>query len=271
MTFRKPWALSGSKTLRFLRIHFSRFIVFTLVSTSLVGCVQDSPPPSVEHTEALLIRLQHDESFEIRRTAAESLGKIGNEAAVDSVLPLVKDGNPIVRASAAWALGQLASSSREVVDVLGLALTDPEKSVRRAAALAIVDIEPGAGDLEPIGNLIAHANVGVRRAAAYALLQNEIAQWEPVLIAALKDPDVEVRQGLTAVLGASGSPGRTRVLRSRLLEDASPAVRIEAIYQVGRIDNPAIRRDLERLASNDPDDDVKRWAAVGLSMWHGLD
>ncbi len=219
-----------------------------------------------------MIRLQHDESFEIRRTAAESLGKIGNEAAVDSLLPLVKDGNPVVRASAVWALGQLASSSsREVVDVLGLALTDSEKSVRRVAAAAIVDIEPVAGDLEPIVNLIAHADVEVRRAAAYSLLQNEIAQWRPALIAALKDPDVEVRQGLTAVLGASEGLDRTRVLRSRLLDDPSPAVRVEAIYQVGGIDDPVIRRDLERLASNDPDDDVKRWAVARLSMWHGLD
>ena len=49
----------------------------------LTGCAQDSPPPSRERTISLLLQLVRDQAPEMRRTAAESLGKVGDPRAVD--------------------------------------------------------------------------------------------------------------------------------------------------------------------------------------------
>ena len=255
----------GSGTNIFPHTLFSRLIVITAIFSSVFGCIQETPPSSAERTEELLVRLLHDENFETRRTAAESLGKIGHEAAAGLILPLLEDDVPLVRASAAWALGQFASSSsNEVISALSRTLADPEEFVRRLAAVAIGNIEPGTGDLKPVVNLLHNPDVQLRRAAVYALLQVDVAPWQHKLIPALNDPDVEVRQGITAILGASGGRETVNLIRNRLSNDPSPAVRIEAIYQIGRSDDPAIRQDLERILLNDPDNDVKRWAAMEL-------
>ena len=54
------------------------------LSFSLSGCIQDSPPSAKERAVALLLELLRDEGPEIRRMAAESLGKIGDPQAIDS-------------------------------------------------------------------------------------------------------------------------------------------------------------------------------------------
>ena len=51
----------------------------------LAGCIQDSPPSSSDRAVSLLLELLHDERPEMRRTAAESLGKIGDPSVVPEI------------------------------------------------------------------------------------------------------------------------------------------------------------------------------------------
>ncbi|MGH7148361.1 MAG: HEAT repeat domain-containing protein, partial [Nitrospiraceae bacterium] len=135
----------------------------------LAGCVQDSPPSSRERTVSRLLELLRDEGPEMRRTAAESLGKIGDPRAADSILPLIHDPAAIVREASVLAIGRVKPTATDgVVGLLTQALEDPVESVRQAAVVAIGDIEPGSRLLQPIVGLLRSSDVTIRRAAVRA-------------------------------------------------------------------------------------------------------
>src|SRR5690242_17213571 len=146
---------------------FCSFLAYSLQA----GCVQEAPAPSIERGVAVLIALLQDDNAEIRRTAAESLGKIGDRSAMPMVLPLLTDPLPAVRAAAAKALGRIAAAADDDV-IAGLirALQDPSETVKQAAALAMCDIEPPPNRLAPVADLVRSSDVYVRRAAARSLL-----------------------------------------------------------------------------------------------------
>lgn len=242
-----------------------RLSFLLILLLSLAGCLQEAPAPSVERTSAVLISLLRDESPEIRRTAAESLGKIGDPATALFILPLVTDPAPAVRAAAAKALGRFSSDSTQVVlDALDRALEDSDNSVKQAASLAIGEIEPASDQLGSVVSLVNARDIGVRRAAVRVLLQVDAGRWLSALLPSVHDSDSEVRQGVVAVLGDSGELAALPEIRKRLVEDPSPAVRAEAAYQLGKLGGPEARAALELASREDSEPGVRRWAAARL-------
>ena len=103
---------------RFLSIFLSLSILIACVAQ--LGCLQDAKAPSVERGIGVLLTLLQDEHPDTRRTAAESLGKIGDRSALPAVLPLLTDPVPAVRAATAQALGRVATPDDGAV-IAGLA------------------------------------------------------------------------------------------------------------------------------------------------------
>jgi len=218
----------------------------------------------VEHTTALLTSLLHDENAEVRRTAVESLGKIGEQSAVAMVVPLLADQAPVVRVAAAKALGRIGVSNVTVIDALTRSLEDPDDGVKRAAAMAIGELEPPSVQLRPVVSLAQASDVRVKRAAIRALLDADVHQWVPLIVPALDDPDAEVRQGAIAVLATSGdSQVRSRIHR-RFTQDSSAAVRAEAAYHMGRLGGSESRAVLRAALKREPDEGVRRWIEAEL-------
>jgi HEAT repeat protein len=235
-----------------------------VVILSLAGCVQDSPPSSKDRTVSLLLELLHDERPEMRRTAAESLGKIGDPRAADSILPLVHDPASIVREAAVTTIGRLKPPATEAVMLLlTQALEDPSESVRQAAVVAIGEAEPDPRLLEPVVGLLQSSDGSIRNAAVRALLQVDASQWVPALVAIGHDSDAEVRQGIVAVLGEWGGATASPWLRERLAQDPSPGVRAEAAYRLGVLSDRDARTALETAVAKDVDTGVRRWAKRG--------
>jgi HEAT repeat protein len=231
---------------------------------SLAGCVQDSPPPSRESTFSLMLELLRDEAPEVRRVAVESLGKIGDPRAVDSILSLQHDPAAIVREAAVLAMGRLKPTATEgVVTLLTQALEDPVESVRQAAVVAIGEIEPGTRLLQPVVGLLRSSDATIRRAAVQALLQVDASQSIPALVAAGRDSDAEIRQGIVAAVGEWGGASVSPWLRERLAKDPAPGVRAEAAYRLGLLSDPDSRAALESAIAKDPDSGVRRWAKRG--------
>jgi len=244
----------------------SRAIVCSVVLSvlSLTGCVQDSPPSSRERTVSVLLELLRDETPEMRRTAAESLGKIGDPRAVDSILPLMHDPAAIVREASVLAMGRLKPTAADGVVVLFTqALEDPIESVRQAAGVAIGEIEPGPHLLQPVVGLLRSSDATIRRAVARALLQVDSSQSVPALVEAGRDSDAEVRQGIVAVVGEWGGATAFPWIRDRLVEDPSPGVRAEAAYRLGMLSDPEAKAALNTTIAKDPDSGVRRWAKRG--------
>jgi HEAT repeat protein len=244
----------------------SRTIVCAITLSMLyaTGCRQDSPPSSKERTVSFLLELLRDKTPEMRRTAAESLGKIGDPRAVDSILPLKHDPVTMVREASVVAVGRLKPTVTEgVVALLALALEDPDESVRQAAVVAIGEVEPDPRLLQPVVGLLRSSDPTIRRAVVRALLQIDSSRLVPALIAAGRDADAEVRQGIVAALGEWGGVTASPWIRARLAEDPSPGVRAEAAYRLGLIADSEARVSLNRAVEKDPDSGVRRWAKRG--------
>ncbi len=79
----------------------------------------------------------------VRATALELAGFAGDPAAVARSAALLADPDPLVRSAAAGALGALPPAER--LAALTPALTDPMRSVRVAAARALLDAQPAPG------------------------------------------------------------------------------------------------------------------------------
>ena len=230
----------------------------------LAGCVQDSPSSSRERTVSLLLELLRDAGPEMRRTAAESLGKIGDPRATDSILPLIHDPAAIVREASVLAMGRLKPTATDgVVGLLTQALEDSVGAVRQAAVVAIGDIEPGSRLLQPVVGLLRSSDVTIRRAAVRALLQVDSSQSVSALVAAGRDSDAEVRQGIVAVVGEWDRAAVSPWLRERLALDPSPGVRAEAAYRLGNRSDLDSRAALETAVAKEADSGVRRWAKRG--------
>jgi HEAT repeat protein len=131
-----------------------------------------------------------DESREVRIAAAAGLATLGDGA--DAVAALVSDPDPLVRAAALAALGQLGCGEA-VLGAVDQALRAPAWQVREGAARALsgatVDIA-----VPRLAEALTDAHLDVRKAAVLSL-----TRWagEPgardALGIALKDSDADVR------------------------------------------------------------------------------
>jgi HEAT repeat protein len=177
------------------------------------------------------------------------------------MLPLIHHPAAKVREASLLALGRVKPTATEgVVALLTRGLEDPDESVRQAAVVAIGEIEPGSRLLEPVVSLLRSSDATIRGAAVMALLQVDSSQWVPALVAAGRDSDAEVRQGIVAVVGEWGGSAASPWLRERLAEDPSPGVRAEAAYRLGMLSDPEARAALNKAIAKDPDSGVRRWA-----------
>jgi len=229
--------------------------------TFLSGCLQDSPTYDKERTIALLQELLHDREPEVRRTAVESLGKIGDQRVVASILLLVRDSDSIVREASMQSIGRLKPVATEsLIRIFVQALQDPVESVRQATVVAIGDIEPNARLLEPLIQIRQSSDSAIRRSAIKAFLQVDVHPWIPVLVSTYEDTDPDVRQGIVAAVGEWGGEAVAPWLGKQLDQDPTPRVRIEAAYRLSMLNSPETISERKRAADKDSDPGVRRWA-----------
>jgi HEAT repeat protein/energy-coupling factor transporter ATP-binding protein EcfA2 len=201
---------------------------------------------------------KEDEDVEVRRFAAEALGKIGNESAIEHLIKAIDDDLPDVRCCVIDALGKIRDP--RAVEPLIAKLGDSEADVRWRAARALGKI----GDARAIDSLITalcDQNANVRRHAAEAL-RNIGVPAVPLLVASLHDPDAGIRRSAVEVLGKIGD---SRAVDSLItaLRDRDVGVRKSAAEALGKIgDARAVKPLIGAL--RDQDTGVRRSAAEAL-------
>ena len=211
-----------------------------------------------------------------RATVAEALGRMGWESqdvlgattpargAVTPLIAALKDPGPRVRQHAATALGDIGTESHRAIPDLVALLEDRDPEVR----LAVLRSFPRLGSLpvasrETVLRLMKDTDPRIRLAATTILGGDALGSEDAVagLLAALKDPDAEVRAAAAADLsqtngrqgisldehsirsyyqsGAAlaGSPGAGAALRAAL-SDPDPRVRSAVVYVL-----PIFRRE----------------------------
>ncbi len=218
-----------------------------------------------ERTVGHLLALLQDPQPDIRRVAAESLGKIGNPQTGTALISLLADREARVREAAARAIGRLGPSvGEEVSQAVVEALDDPDEGVRRAVTIAIGELEPSSRLFAAVPGLLTARAVLTRRSVARALSMVDARAWLPDLVKALQDADAEVRQHVVVALAELGDPIIAPLLRDRLARDPSAAVRTEAAYRLGKIGDPDTKQTLAAAAGQDRDRGVRRWAQMSL-------
>ncbi|MCE7977576.1 MAG: HEAT repeat domain-containing protein [Nitrospira sp. NTP1] len=225
---------------------------------ALTGCYVEVPPDAPPSVSIRLSELLADPDPEVRRTAAEALGKIGHQSAESALLAALADQDPRVRAAAALALGRVSDGKSGAVLVRKLA--DPSESVRVASALALGEIDHSAAHEEQILHALHDADASTRVAASRALLRLETVSFSTDLESALKDPNPQVRQGVAAVLSETGDTRSLPSLLRLLQHDADAGVRAEAAFRLGKVGDAAVLDVLSAVAERDANPRVREWA-----------
>jgi HEAT repeat protein len=230
--------------------------------------------------EGLIDPLRGDKAAEVRKTAAEALGRLGKDArpATEPLTAALKDKADPVRAAAAEALGRIGPDAKEAAPALVEALRDKksDRSVRLFAAYALGRIDPTPPNLAvaALGEVLrdAESPTEARKAAADSLgLLGKVAEDAvPALAEALKDmKSVEVRRAAAIALAQIGPPAVKALPELRqATHDEDKFVRSHATHTLGGLGKDAADAvpELIRLVKDDTVTEVRVAAIEALGL-----
>ncbi len=226
-----------------------------------------------------------------RIEAIESLGTLGDVAAVPELEKHCQADSPVVRAYAARALGSIGPAAKGAAECLIVLLADPDDSVRRQAIDALAAIRPGPKVALPLFvKLMQDSDPGVRMrvlqavadakadavpAMVEALNNDASAYWAcivlrdigpdavgavPALVEKLGDPRPEIRREATLALAAIGSPEAVPKIVPLLDDELS---RTPATYALGVLGEIPENAESTIRANIESDDKLLRT----VSLW----
>jgi HEAT repeat protein len=244
-----PWALC------FLTLLLSACIVST-----------DHEDPTPEQVIPRLVAVLKDPNPDLRRTAAQALGKIARKEAAPALLAALRDSDAGVRRHAAWALGMIGEDALGPEhSPLAELLFDIDPGVREAAALALGRTGDTQAGMELLLERLQEPETPAdsKRLAAASLGGMEARSAVTGLIRLLADPDARVRRWAIAALGEIADEQAVTPLGARLAKDPDPGVRLEAAFRLGKFGGVTAKPALA-AALKDADEHVRRVAAAGL-------
>lgn len=213
-----------------------------------------------------LIAALKDKDSDVRKKAAEALGKIKDSRAGEALLATFKDEITDVRQYAAEALGKIGYS--RAVEPLIAVLKDKNEfdSVREEAAEALGELKDNRA-VEPLIAALKdkdrYTHKYIRKKAAEALGKIKDSRAVEPLIAALKDEDSGVRSRAAKALGEIKDNRAVEPLIATL-KDKSKDVRKEAAQALGKIKDS---RAVEPLNASLKDEIAKVWVTAAWAIW----
>ena len=204
---------------------------------------------------ALIARLD-DENAEVRKAAAQSLGKLKDSRAIPGLIGALKDRDPRVRAAAAESLAEF-EDSRAIAPLADL-LNDQSTEVKQSALEALSHFEDNLPSA-PIVRLLSDADADVRQNAAHLAGKLHDRSVTGALAKLVGDPSSQVRQAAIESIGDLGDPAAVVALVPAL-SDADANVREQALDAIENLKAPIAEATLESLM-RDRDSDVRQKAA----------
>jgi HEAT repeat protein len=177
-----------------------------------IGAIRVVTPKAMD----ALLGLLSDEDSDVRRSAADALGKLGEAAAtpkvLDGLIGLFSDKDQWVRLSGVFALDKMkeTAATPAVLDALLGRLSDEDDLVRISAVFALGKMKKAAATpkvLDALLGLLTHERNDVRWSAADALGQLGEAAATPkvldALLGRLSDEESNVRRSAADALAAT--------------------------------------------------------------------
>jgi cyclophilin family peptidyl-prolyl cis-trans isomerase/HEAT repeat protein len=220
-----------------------------------------------------LAQLTGDADANVRATAAFALGQIGDLAGAGTLITFASDRDGDVAGEAVEALSKLAP--RLPFASYAPLLKDSRPGVHARAVRFLFRFRSDEAS-EAAAKELESPSPEIRREAAYALGRRAYPAARARLELLATDPDTATRSYVVRALGAIGSPESLAPLMNALL-DPQPWVRTNAIVAINRIatkdaraiERPEIASDVLRIVglSDDPDPGV-RAVATELLGWY---
>jgi HEAT repeat protein len=193
------------------------------------------------------------------RTRAMALAAVAffGAAGLPGMVEALRDPDPLVRVSAARAIGQVGPGAADAVPALSVALRDGDPRVRFDVAVALGRVGPAGADAAPaLARALGDPAGEVRVGAAMGLggLGGGAREAVPALVQALRDGNAVLRMSAASALGGIGSDARAAVPALRTaLGDNNTSVRTSAASALGNIGSAAREAipELRRLAESD--------------------
>jgi HEAT repeat protein len=177
--------------------------------------------------------------------AMSVLGRVGDDRVVPEILELLRDDSVHVRQQAVETLRDL-KNEQAAGPLLGLARTDADHGVRRAALAGARNLATGTPELfDTALSLIEYESYDVRAVAARILGDYRDDRAVAPLLKCISDPSWNVRFSAENALCNQGKqvvPGLIEILEHGVL-----AARNRAISALGRIGDPRAIEPLEQL------------------------
>jgi len=220
-----------------------------------------------------LAQLTGDADANVRATAAFALGQIGDLAGAGTLITFANDKDGDVAGEAVEALSKLAP--RLPFASYAPLLKDPRPGVHARAVRFLFRFRSDEAS-EAAAKELESPSPDIRREAAYALGRRAYPAARARLELIANDPDTATRSYIARALGAIGAPESLAPLMNALL-DPQPWVRTNAIVAINRIatkdahaiERPELSSDVLRVVglSDDPDPGV-RAVATELLGWY---
>jgi len=212
-----------------------------------------------ERTIPELVKALNHEDSDVRKSAAEALGKIGSDATIPGLVKALNDENSFIAKIAAEALGRIGSDS--AIPELVKALNHEDSDVRKSAAEALGKIDSDSA-IPGLVKALNHKDSLVRRVAANALGKIGSDSAIPELVKALNDENSFVRWVAANALGKIGSVvAISKLVKALSHEDSS--VRESVAEVLGKIGSVATIPGLIK-ALNDENSSAPTIAAEAL-------
>jgi HEAT repeat protein/lysophospholipase L1-like esterase len=205
-----------------------------------------------------------DRDPRVRASAAWALGRAGGRAArhAPALLPALGDTDAHTRAGAAWALGRMGPAARPAGPYLLASLRDQDPEARRRAADALSAVGLGAALVPALVAIVEDERAPGRAEAARVVgaLGTGARHAGPALARALDAAEPEVRREALAALRTLGPAAESVPALLRALHD--PALRWRVPDVLGEL-GPAAREAVPALTEALADANAAvRWRAA---------
>jgi cyclophilin family peptidyl-prolyl cis-trans isomerase/HEAT repeat protein len=223
----------------------------------------------------LLVTLVHDPDHTVRATAAFALGEIGDPSSVNALFDFAHDREDAgVAAEAIEALSKLATSVpfARYAELTGTS----EREGARARAVQFLFRYNSDEASELAATLLGDRSELIRQVAAYSLARRAYAPARSRLELATTDPNVLTRSYVVAALGRIGAKDSLPLLLDAV-RDAHPWVRTNAAVAIARLatkdasalDRPDLPQDALRvIALTDDPDPGTRASSLDALGWY---
>lgn len=146
----------------------------------------------VAQVDRLAVLLVDDPAGDVRRAAADTLGRLGDQGVADVLVPGVEDSDAVVRVAVVRALTRLLSRAG-AIERLRRELLSARPERRRAALYALARVQAHESH-ESVAALAADPDPSVRLALLHAV-DALLPDPEPLVRRLTTDPDPTVRDG----------------------------------------------------------------------------